>query len=600
MTIAMGSRRARRRAIRMLLVLSTAIVVAAPSPGAAQLVRPELSQKALIEGSVRVIVHLAVPMTPEGLLTSSTAVQAQRQGIANAQNAVLGALTGSSYRMVHRYDTLPFLALELGPGALAVLNTLGSVITRVEEDKLLAPMLPESVPLVHADEVSRADFTGSGQVVAILDTGVDRAHSFLAGKVVEEACYSANGSCPNGQASQTGPGAGVPCTYAPSDCLHGTHVAGIAAGSGAAFSGVAKGASLMAVQVFSRFTGADCVVAGHNPCAQANTSDLMAGLERVYVLRTNYSFASVNMSLGGGQSTTNCDTESLKVAIDNLRSVGIATAIASGNNGFINALNFPACISTAISVGSTDDGSNGTIADAVSLPFSNSASFLSLLAPGRLILSSIPGGMFINLAGTSMAAPHVAGTWAVLKQAKPSATVSEVLTALQATGVAITDPRNSLTKSRIRVFEALQALMPSVASGFKSFTVTPCRLVDTRLAGGAIPANGFRSFLAAGPLQNQGGAANCAVPPGSAKAVYINVVAVGPAGPGHLTVHPYPLPVPLASTLNFSAGQTIANGVMVPICDTSAFTCAADFTVTMGPAAADLVVDVTGYLGPKP
>src|SRR5262249_52125721 len=453
MTIAMGSRRARRRAIRMLLVLSTAIVVAAPSPGAAQLVRPELSQKALIEGSVRVIVHLAVPMTPEGLLTSSTAVQAQRQGIANAQNAVLGALTGSSYRMVHRYDTLPFLALELSPGALAVLNTLGSVITRVEEDKLLAPMLPESVPLVHADEVSRADFTGIGQVVAILDTGVDKAHSFLAGKVVEEACYSANGNCPNGQTSQTGPGAGVPCTYAPSGGRHGTHVGGIAGGSGAAFSGVAKGASLMAVQVFSRSTGASCG-AGENPCALASTSDLMAGLERVYVLRSNYSFASVNMSLGGGGFPTNCDTESLKVAIDNLRSVGIATAIASGNDGFINALSFPACISTAISVGSTDDGSNGTIADAVSLPFSNSASFLSLLAPGRLILSSIPGGLFTNLAGTSMAAPHVAGSWAVLKQAKPSATVSEVLTALQATGVAITDPRNSLTKSRIRVFEA--------------------------------------------------------------------------------------------------------------------------------------------------
>ena len=599
MTKEMGGRRSRLRAIRMLLVFSTAIAVAAPSPGAAQLVRPELSQKALIEGRVRVIVHLAVPMTPEGLLTSSAAVQAQRRGIANAQNAVVGALTGSSHRMVHRYDVFPFLALELSPGALAVLNTLSSVITRVEEDKLAAPMLPESVPLVHADEVSRADFTGSGQVVAILDTGVDKAHSFLAGKVVEEACYSANSNCPNGETSQTGPGAGVPCTYAPSACRHGTHVAGIAAGSGAAFSGVAKGASLMAVQVFSRFTGANCVGAGEDPCALSFESDQLAGLEGVYNLRSSYSFAAVNMSLGRGQSATNCDTDSLKVAIDNLRSVGIATAIASGNNGFTNALSFPACISTAISVGSTDDGSNGTIADAVSI-FSNSASFLSLLAPGRLILSSIPGGLFANFQGTSMAAPHVAGSWAVLKQAKPSATVSEVLAALQATGAPITDPRNSLTKSRIRVFEALQALMPSVASGFKSFTVTPCRLVDTRLSGGAIPANGFRSFLAAGPLRNQGGAADCAVPSGPAKAVYINVVAVGPSGPGYLTVHPYPLPVPLASTLNFSAGQTIANGVLVPICDTSAFTCTADFTVTMGPSAADLVIDITGYLGPKP
>jgi len=198
-----------------------------------------------------------------------------------------------------------------------------------------------------------------------------------------------------------------------------------------------------------------------------------------------------------------------------------------------------------------------------------------------------------------MAAPHVAGTWAVLKQAKPSATVTEVLTTLQTTGVPITDPRNGLTKSRIRLSEALQRLVGTVAGPFKNFTVTPCRLVDTRLAGGAIPANGFRSFLATGALGGQGGVANCNIPSAFAKAVYINVVAVGPAGPGHLTVHPYPSPVPIASTLNFSTGQTIANGVMVPICDANTSVCAADFTVTMGPAAAHLVIDISGYLGPK-
>jgi hypothetical protein len=149
------------------------------------------------------------------------------------------------------------------------------------------------------------------------------------------------------------------------------------------------------------------------------------------------------------------------------------------------------------------------------------------------------------------------------------------------------------------VFEALNALVGTVAGGLKNFTVTPCRIVDTREAGGAIPANGFRSFLATGALGGQGGAANCNIPGGLAKAVYINVVAVVPAGPGYLTVHPYPSPVPLASTLNFAANQTIANGVMVPICDASTASCAADFTITMGPAAADLVIDITGYLAPK-
>src|SRR5262245_8507778 len=527
MGMRMSSRRSEFRATRMwLLILTVSIALAGPDPLFAQVVPTQLSQKVLVEGSVRVIVHLATPMTPEGLLTDSASVQGQRQRIASAQNGVLSALAGSSHRVVHRYETLPFLALEVGPGALAILNALGSLITRVEEDTLAWPTLPESAPLIHAPTAWSAGVTGTGRVVAIIDTGVDKNHSFLAGKVVEEACYSANGSCPNGLTSQIGAGAGVPCTYALSGCRHGTHVAGIATGSGTSFSGVAKGANLMAVQVFSRFTGANCSGAGEDPCAAAFTSDTLMALQRVFLLQNTYPFASVNMSLGGAALfSSNCDTDSRKVAIDNLRSVGIATVISSGNGGSVNALSAPACISTAVSVGSTGDGSLGTVADAVS-SFSNSASFLSLLAPGSVITSSVPNNMFANFQGTSMAAPHVAGAWAVLKQAKPAATVTEVLAALQTTGVPVTDPRNGLTKSRIRVSEAVQALLGTAAGPYKHYTVPPCRLVDTRLAGGTVLGNGFRSFLATGDLGGQGGAANCNIPAGTAKAVYINVVAV--------------------------------------------------------------------------
>src|SRR5262249_37125294 len=209
----MWSCRSRLRAPQMLvLTLSASVALTVPRPAFAQLVPPALSQKAQIEGRVRVIVHLAAPMMPEGLLTDSASVQGQRQGIANTQNAVLGTLAGSSHRMIHRYKTLPFLALEVGPGTLAILNSQRTLITRVEEDTVAAQMLPESVPLVHAPAAWTVGFTGNGQVVAILDTGVDKSHVFLTGKVIEEACYSGNSNCPNGETSQTGPGAGVPCT----------------------------------------------------------------------------------------------------------------------------------------------------------------------------------------------------------------------------------------------------------------------------------------------------------------------------------------------------------------------------------------------------
>ncbi|MGH9802369.1 MAG: BACON domain-containing protein, partial [Blastocatellia bacterium] len=132
--------------------------------------------------------------------------------------------------------------------------------------------------------------------------------------------------------------------------------------------------------------------------------------------------------------------------------------MASGNEGFTNAVSFPACISSAISVGSTDDGSLNTTIDAVS-SFSNSASILTMLAPGRWINSSVPDNKFVNFSGTSMAAPHVAGAWALLKSAAPNATLQQIQNALTSTGKQITDTRNSITKPRIKVDAAISSLI---------------------------------------------------------------------------------------------------------------------------------------------
>lgn len=226
-------------------------------------------------------------------------------------------------------------------------------------------------------------------------------------------------------------------------------MAGIAAGAngiflGSAFSGVAKDASIIAIQVFSDINGS----------LGSWDSDEIKGLEQVYALRGTYQIAAVNLSLGGGYYTSNCDSSypAYKTAIDNLRSVGIATVIASGNNGYTNGISFPACISTAISVGATDKSD-------VVASYSNSASLLDLLAPGSSILSSIPGGGYAYFSGTSMATPHVTGAWALLKSAKPSATVDEIFTALHNTGIPITDTRNGLVFPRISVADTLNSLL---------------------------------------------------------------------------------------------------------------------------------------------
>jgi subtilisin len=436
---------------------------------------PGLLKKAEDEGSVRVIVGLEADFEPEGKLSQARADE-QRQDIEGAREGLRSELEETEFRTMREFETIPYVALEVSPEALEALERSPKV-SSIHEDRALPAALAESVPHLQAPDMWQANYSGHGQTVAILDTGVDADHPFLGGRVVEEACFADDdqtqepqneddGFCPDGSKDQLGTGSGEECTYSDA-CDHGTHVAGIAAGNGNTFSGVAPYANIMSVQVFHRETGAaNCAEALVDPCALTFESDFTAGLLRVYALRDSYNFSSVNMSLGGGQYFSNCDAQlgEVKAAIDNLRSEGIATVIAAGNDGYTNSLGSPACISSAVSVGSTTDD------DEVS-DFSNAASFLDLLAPGSSIESSVPTNHEFDLKdGTSMAAPHVAGAWALLKQQKPSASVSEIQSALQSTGTSATDSRSggTVTKKRINISDALAVLSPLANDSFMS------------------------------------------------------------------------------------------------------------------------------------
>ena len=413
---------------------------------------------------VIVEVRLPSPHVPEGDLPDTATIINQRQAIAARAAQVLSKLPARARRAPLQLRTVPFVALEVTPEERAAL-ALDPDVERVLDDVLLFPVLTDSAPLVEADQAWNAGYDGSGTVVAVLDNGVDRTHPFLAGKVVEEACYSKTEPgvtqtlCPNGLDQQIGPGAAAPCTLA--SCAHGTHVAGIAAGSDPSaaqpIAGVARGASMFAIQVFTKVIDpAKC--GGAASCTGAFSSDVIAALERVYTVALGgaYTIASVNMSLGGQLFTAPCDGEPYKPIIDNLRTIGVATVVASGNSGIPFAISSPACISSAVSVGSTNKN------DVVSY-FSNVAPFLSLLAPGEPITSSVPGGSYSAMSGTSMAAPHVAGAWAVLRQAAPSASVSDILESLRNTGLAIRDDRflGGTTIPRIRLLRALASFVPS-------------------------------------------------------------------------------------------------------------------------------------------
>lgn len=473
----------------LLLAASASIAADRGLPGSPDTAEryDRMLKKVKAEGNLRVIVGLKTHAGQDDGRTPRKNMKGQLLEITDVQGALLSSIPIADESRVSRFRHIPFLALGLDEAVLQrVMNH--PLVSSIEEDTLHRPLLlRHTTSLIGAGIGEASQYTGAGRTIVILDTGVDNLHPYLSGKIVDEACFSSKdlnfgvvSLCPNGQISQSGFGSGTYCPASFSDCYHGTHVAGIAAGriipfsDGSSIRGVAPGADIISIQIYSAiFDASACIQMGApSPCVLTYSSDILRALDHVHDLRNSYPIASVNISAGGGLYTEPCDafSPSIKAAVDQLRSAGIATVVAAGNDGSADGLSDPACVSSVVSVGATQhDGFHG-IPEHVA-PYSNSAPFLSLLAPGGCsdcddlslfgILSSIPfewGSYWAYSAGTSSAAPHVAGAWALLKQKKPSASVDEILTALQLTGIPVRDPKNGMIKPRIQVDAALASL----------------------------------------------------------------------------------------------------------------------------------------------
>ncbi|MEU6626122.1 S8 family serine peptidase, partial [Streptomyces litmocidini] len=339
------------------------------------------------------------------------------------------------------FETVPVVTLKVDRAGLDRLAAKPGVVS-VTEDKVERATLDQSIPLIGGDDAYAAGKTGTGQAIAVLDTGVDTGHPFLKNRVVAEACFSPSDAesgivslCPNGADTQEGTGAANtaagPCATM-ADCDHGTHVAGIAAGNGTGITGapkhgVAPGANIVAIQVFSQFTTEE-FCGGVAPCVGSYQSAQLKGLEHVLKLKqAGTPIVAANLSLGNGRYTTACDTDLRKPVVDSLLGAGVATVIAAGNNGHTDAVSMPGCISSAVTVGSTTDD------DELS-SFTNRGPLLDLFAPGTGIVSSVPGGTYASKNGTSMAAPHVTGAFAVLRQAFPTKSVADLTALLKSSG----------------------------------------------------------------------------------------------------------------------------------------------------------------------
>ncbi|WP_053174365.1 S8 family peptidase [Nonomuraea sp. SBT364] len=419
----------------MLLVAlaTTSTVLAATAAGQADAGDPVISPALIAQIDARQKVRSIIEVKP-GQSVSAVAGDVEKGS--------------SSARVLEATESPTFFVAEIDAAALAHLKK-DSRVKAVYEDGLSKPFLAETTKVIGADKAHAAGWTGKGTTVAVLDTGIDRDHPFLAGRIVDEACFSTSDAageavslCPNGQSNQTGPGAADAETQqclagGANHCDHGTHVAGIAAGkmaTGAPADGVAPEAGILPIQVFTRINStATC--GAQTPCLLSYTSDQKLALEYLAKVAKERNVAAVNMSLGGGgPHRQHCDADpgagALKPQFDQLLALGTTPVVAAGNDGWTDAVASPACVSSAVTVGATDD--TNRIAT-----FSNRGTLLDLLAPGVDVNASVPDDAYGLMSGTSMAAPHVAGSFALLKQAFPNLTATQALQRLQTTGLRI-------------------------------------------------------------------------------------------------------------------------------------------------------------------
>jgi hypothetical protein len=137
----------------------------------------------------------------------------------------------------------------------------------------------------------------------------------------------------------------------------------------------------------------------------------------------------------------------------------------------------------------------------------------------------------------------------------------------------------------------------SAANDLVFTPVTPCRIVDTRLTGGAIAPGGIRSYNVRGAVASQGGnPAGCPSPGGEPRAVHVNVTAV-PLGNGNIVAYPFGSATPNASMVNYrSDAQNVANSGIVKTC----FNCTKDINIKSNFGSTQVVIDVLGYYYAKP
>lgn len=369
--------------------------------------------------------------------------------------AVIQAVAARDQLPVHRVlDGL--VVIQATPEQLAALRHVSGILS-ISRDALVAPFMTTSQKAIAADQARAATsgflglgaypaVTGKGVGVAVIDSGIATSHQALSGKVT----YSINFA--TGETT-TNDGFG-----------HGTHIAGIIAGSPTAANGVtalykggiAPGAHLINVKVL-----------GAN--GSGYTSDVIAGLQWTIAQRATYGIKVVNLSLGHPQVEP-CVTDPLCLAVEKASLAGLVVVASAGNSGkdaagaeVFASITTPGVAPSAITVGAlTTWGTDTPDDDTVATYSSRGPTRFDLglkpdvVAPGNKIVSlkahgsylatqypdlNVAGGGnngYLRMSGTSMAAGMVSGGAALLLEGG-ALTARQIKLAMQLSAGFMTD-----------------------------------------------------------------------------------------------------------------------------------------------------------------
>ncbi|MFE2511510.1 S8 family peptidase [Streptomyces naganishii] len=387
-------------------------------------------------------------------------------------------------------------------------------IAHIWLDGVRKASLDKSVPQIGAPAAWKAGYTGKGVKIAVLDTGVDATHPDLKTQVIAARNFSA-------------------ATDAKDHYGHGTHVASIAAGTGAKskgkYKGVAPGARILNGKVL-------------DDSGSGDDSGILAGMEWAAQQGADI----VNLSLGGPDAP---GVDPLEAEVDKLSAQkGILFAIAAGNAG-PESIGSPGSADAALTVGAVDKKDkladfsstgprvgDGAIKPDVTAP---GVDITAAAAKGSVIDQEVgenPPG-YLTISGTSMATPHVAGAAALLKQEHPKWGYAELKGAL--TGSAKGGPYTPFQQGagRIAVDKAIKQTVVadpvSLSFGVQAWPHTDDKPVTKKLTYrnlGAKPVSLALTDTATGPKGKAApagffklGATKVTVPAGGTASVNLTV-----------------------------------------------------------------------------